>query len=104
MYWNAYDERIKGFTYAEEPHRLRIITPNLMVFDGRHSLHFLLFVEGRGWACDCEAYWRNCVLPYGGWCRHTIAAERILASQALEAWLPASRIRSCQPYASVYEI
>lgn len=88
MYWDAYDERIKGFVYAEQPHRLRQIAPDLFVFEGRHSWHLLRFDNSR-WVCYCDAYWRHCVLPYGGWCRHTVAAERILATYIADVHLPA---------------
>lgn len=89
MYWDMYDERIKGFDYAREPHRLRVIASDLVALEGHHSWHFLELADGCGWVCDCHTYWKNCEIPYGGWCRHTIAVERILSVQAVEACVPA---------------
>ena len=90
MFWDAIEERIKGLTYATEPHRLLLVAENQVIFEGRQEKHILLYVDG-SWTCDCRAYWALCVLPGGGWCRHSIAAERILDALADGACLPVRR-------------
>jgi hypothetical protein len=82
MYWDTIEERIKGFAYAKEPQRLYLVTANQAIFEGRHEMHILLYVNGV-WTCDCAAYESLKALPGDSWCRHTIAVERIL--EALEA-------------------
>ncbi|HIE37811.1 MAG TPA: hypothetical protein EYH30_09285 [Anaerolineales bacterium] len=89
MTWYLDRERIKGLAYAREPHRLQRVAPTRFIFEGHHSRHRLT-LAGVGLVCkDCAVYWSTCILPYGGWCRHTIAAERILVANIVEVRLPA---------------
>ena len=79
MYWDKVDERIKGFAYAAEPKRLLSVATNEAILKGEHERHILLRTNGT-WACDCSVYQTHSVLSEGGWCRHTIATERILTA------------------------
>jgi len=75
MLWDQIEERIKGWEYATQPERLAIQNNGTLRFCGNHRFHTLtLSVDG--WTCDCEAFRR--FLSLGGWCRHTLAAGRIL--------------------------
>jgi hypothetical protein len=94
MIWDLTEERIKGFEYANEPERLQVPEPKHWVFEGRHTNHDIR-VTPAGLVCDCAAFWRSCEIPYGGWCRHTIAAERILERRSAIT-LPV-RVDSPQP-------
>ena len=78
MFWNTIEEWIKGLAYAAEPQRLLIVAEDQVVFEGQREAHILLCVNGV-WACDCASYWPSCMLPGGGWCRHTVAVKCILA-------------------------
>ncbi|HLF29017.1 MAG TPA: hypothetical protein VJG32_22040 [Anaerolineae bacterium] len=85
MLWDQIEERIKGFEYATQPDRLAVLSTGDMAFCGNHRLH-ILTPSANGWACNCETYWRFLLL--GGWCRHTVAVERILAAMdAHAAWV-----------------
>jgi hypothetical protein len=89
MIWYLAEEHIKGLAYAQEPHRLRQIAPTQFTLEGHHSRHCLTLTDV-GLVCDdCAVYWSTCILPYGGWCRHTIAAEQILVAHILETRQPA---------------
>lgn len=87
MWSDLIDERVKGFRYADEPHRFRMLSTENFLFEGHHSQHHLLLEEGV-WVCDCNAYQRTGILRGGNWCRHTIALERILANRYSNALAP----------------
>ena len=78
MFSDTLEERIKGILYSREPWRLIAIDGYLAVFLGKHRKHIILFVDGEC-QCNCAA-WRQAVIGHGGWCRHTIACQRILAA------------------------
>ncbi len=76
------EERIKGLAYAHEPGRVILFDGERATFHGRHSVHTLrLYADG--WLCDC-GMWSALQHAYGtGWCRHTLAVERILESNLI---------------------
>ena len=77
MWWDQVEERIKGWEYATQPERLAIQGNGALLFRGNHRIHTLTPCE-TGWTCDCETSRR--FLCVGGWCRHTLAAARILTA------------------------
>jgi hypothetical protein len=77
MWWEQICERIKGWGYAAQPERLAIRDDGTFVFHGNHRSH-ILTLSVDGWICDCETFRR--LSPLGGWCRHNLAAVRILTA------------------------
>jgi len=76
------EERLKGFAYAHEPGRVIVFDEAHATFHGRHSVHTLRLYAG-GWRCDCRM-WHALQHAYGtGWCRHSLALERILESNLI---------------------
>lgn len=77
MLWDQLMEWIKGFYYAARPKRLMIQRNGILIFRGHHRVH-VITPSTDGLICDCETFWR--FLPWGGWCRHTVAIQRILTA------------------------
>jgi SWIM zinc finger len=71
------EEWVKGFRYSGQPERLVILASGRISFKGNHKSHILM-ATANGLTCDCDAFQR--FLPLGGWCRHTIAVNRILTA------------------------
>lgn len=70
----------KARQYCQEPERVERIARGV-VFQGDHSRHVVLFVDGL-WQCDCEEWGRY------GMCRHIRALE-MLEMVTGESFVPA---------------
>ncbi len=73
------EERIKGILYAQETQRLIIADDRRAILSGHHRNHVLVSVDGE-WNCQCTAWQAQFLGRGSGWCRHTIAVERILTA------------------------
>lgn len=67
----------KARQYAQEPHRLRFETFEV-VFEGNHHHYQVTYDRGK-WRCGCDFFQKR------GVCSHTMALEKVLGVMLPEA-------------------